>query len=780
MKFNKIYIRSFGKLHDISFSLGDGINVFEGENESGKSTLLAFIRFAFYGLPSRRSEEGVLEHERALSWDSGVADGYIEFTTPDGSYRIERRAVVSERGEGCVERMSVTDLSTHSIIKNIKDAGEHFFGVPLSVFDSTSAVRQQALAGINGTDISTSLENMLFSGDESTNTTRAIDKLTKAKRALRPLRGSGGTINELLAQRNELRRRLEEAKEAYKNVIMFRGRAERGATLCAELREKLNVAEDRLRAFETIQTLKRFDMLHAGEAKVASLEAELSKLVLESGYDGKLPDRKYVDLLDSISRRLSVAESEVARARGELAGTRSAQIGDTNLAARADDIDEAGDGEAIADKYAKMRKNATAKTVWGVLLIVFGVLIMSAALTVYFARLLPFVTMPMASGVTVGGFLLFVLGIALIPSGARGRRRALSYLFELGLEAEGAVTRAVIISHANACIEARRQINEFASLIGSLEQEYQKKLDAVSEIRAEALSALAEFGRTCAEDDLAESLAEAAEAASRTAKIHEKLVEDIEKYRNSVRESAARLEGENEASLRAHLSPSAVEMLAAANFTALKTERDEYAARLASAQERRIDAEKNLEVAERTSENPAHLASMLEEVESRLADAEARHDAIALAIESITSASETLRGNITPRLRAEASSLLSSMTGGRYSDFGIDGDYSISLMTESGTRGISALSSGTRDAAYFALRTSLCKMMYRKDMPPMMLDEALVQLDDGRATNLLSLLVEMSGESQIMIFTCHNREKKILTSLGAEHTLFTLVRDGKE
>lgn len=95
MTINKIYIREFGSLKDFCADLTDGLNIFYGENESGKSTVLAFIRFIFFGLPPKRGDDAVKIRERALSWDGSAADGYIDLTVGDASYRIERRGAAS-------------------------------------------------------------------------------------------------------------------------------------------------------------------------------------------------------------------------------------------------------------------------------------------------------------------------------------------------------------------------------------------------------------------------------------------------------------------------------------------------------------------------------------------------------------------------------------------------------------------------------------------------------------------------------------------------------------
>ena len=54
MKITAFHIDGFGIFHDFSVAdLGDGITVFFGPNEAGKSTLLDFIRYTLFGYPRR-------------------------------------------------------------------------------------------------------------------------------------------------------------------------------------------------------------------------------------------------------------------------------------------------------------------------------------------------------------------------------------------------------------------------------------------------------------------------------------------------------------------------------------------------------------------------------------------------------------------------------------------------------------------------------------------------------------------------------------------------------
>ena len=49
MKIKKLKINGFGKINNTEVDFSDGINIVNGKNESGKTTLLKFITSMFYG-----------------------------------------------------------------------------------------------------------------------------------------------------------------------------------------------------------------------------------------------------------------------------------------------------------------------------------------------------------------------------------------------------------------------------------------------------------------------------------------------------------------------------------------------------------------------------------------------------------------------------------------------------------------------------------------------------------------------------------------------------------
>ena len=75
-------------------------------------------------------------------------------------------------------------------------------------------------------------------------------------------------------------------------------------------------------------------------------------------------------------------------------------------------------------------------------------------------------------------------------------------------------------------------------------------------------------------------------------------------------------------------------------------------------------------------------------------------------------------------------------------------------------RSLSYLSGGTVDQLYLALRLAICDLL----LPdcPIILDDALVYFDDERLRVALEVLRELGRQRQILLFTCTDREKRML------------------
>ena len=176
-----------------------------------------------------------------------------------------------------------------------------------------------------------------------------------------------------------------------------------------------------------------------------------------------------------------------------------------------------------------------------------------------------------------------------------------------------------------------------------------------------------------------------------------------------------------------------------------------------------------------TAEDPLPISDELAELEKKHAKDSEFYDALTLAMESIESASNAMRGNVTPEISRQASEILDRISDGKYPMLRTTSSLGVSLDSEGYSIKSDLLSAGTRDIAYIALRLALFMRIFEGELPPLLLDESLCQLDEKRAEKTVALLNGFSEEGiQTLLFTSHKREEQISDKLGLDYNLITL------
>ena len=106
----------------------------------------------------------------------------------------------------------------------------------------------------------------------------------------------------------------------------------------------------------------------------------------------------------------------------------------------------------------------------------------------------------------------------------------------------------------------------------------------------------------------------------------------------------------------------------------------------------------------------------------------------------------------------EAGALLEAMTSGAYHRLErAGGSGALLAVARDGSRApLDQLSRGAREQAYLALRLGLIKEFGQRVTPlPVLVDDALVNLDPERATETLRALISLAATHQVLLFTCH-------------------------
>ncbi|MBQ5633644.1 MAG: hypothetical protein IIV11_02020, partial [Clostridia bacterium] len=170
------------------------------------------------------------------------------------------------------------------------------------------------------------------------------------------------------------------------------------------------------------------------------------------------------------------------------------------------------------------------------------------------------------------------------------------------------------------------------------------------------------------------------------------------------------------------------------------------------------------------AEDPLPLGDALAELEIKHKTDREFYDALTLAMESIEQASSVLRGSVTPVISQKAGEILDKLSDGRYSVMRTNSTLGFSLDKDGYGIKSDSLSAGTKDAAYLALRLSLFMRIFGTELPPLVLDESLCQLDEKRAERMLRLLGGLGDEGiQTLLFSSHKREEQICDAVGIEY-----------
>lgn len=155
--------------------------------------------------------------------------------------------------------------------------------------------------------------------------------------------------------------------------------------------------------------------------------------------------------------------------------------------------------------------------------------------------------------------------------------------------------------------------------------------------------------------------------------------------------------------------------------------------------------------------DPLVLSSSLSCMQEEYRQLQAEYDAISLAVDALRDADAEIQSRFSPQLGRVAAGYMSMVTGGRYEDVLINRDFSARTRTadDAVPRDAEYLSAGTMDLMYLAVRLAVCELALPEGEPcPLIIDDALVNLDETRFAQAMKLLEEISRERQVILFTC--------------------------
>lgn len=248
MKITDIRIQNFGKLKEREISLTDGINIIYGPNESGKSTLHAFIRAMLFGLPRLRGRASRTDqYSRFEPWDRPVdyagsmyfEAGNKEFCIERNFYKHDQRASLVCETDG--EELSVEQGDFHMILGGISE----------SVYDNTVSIGQLRAKTDEGMlrELQNFMVNYEGSGQGDLDLVKASDQLKRRKREWE---------RKLLEARN----RKQEERDGMESHISYRRKE------IESLRHQIAGVEEEIKGLQSaLQEEKEKEARHASKSE---------------------------------------------------------------------------------------------------------------------------------------------------------------------------------------------------------------------------------------------------------------------------------------------------------------------------------------------------------------------------------------------------------------------------------------------------------------------------------------------------------------------------------
>ncbi len=708
----KIYsmTATFGKLEHETLTLNPGLNVIQAPNEWGKSTWCAFLVAMLYGLDTRAksTKNSLADKERYAPWSGSPMAGRMDISWQGRDITIER----STKGRVPLGVFRAYETASGLAVPELTAAncGQTLLGVERSVFIRAGFIRLSDLPVTDDEALRRRLNALVTTGDESS----AADRLGKGFKDMknRIRYNRAGLLPQAEAEREALEERRGE-------ILSLQAQMQQG-------RERLTQLEQWREQLENHRTALAYAAAQADQQRVDSAcrtrdEAQGKLREIEA----KCADYPERDTAQQVLNEICRLQQEQQDLQMDL--QLMPNLADAPVAAP--EVFEGLSGqEAVAMAKADRDRH------WGLMekkheLLIFSIVLMLLGIALTFWYRLP--------GLVCAGVGAVALAAALAVMHSR-RHKA-----QLLEERYGSPDSDQWMRDAEAYaaqLYAREQAAEQHA------QERQQLIDLLKQLDENIQTATKGQGLEKCRGDWEEILSgwDAYADARRE-------WQQAEHYYQTLKSMAK--------SAPAPAMPDALHHSEADTARLLSdcfAERQRLENRMGQYQGR-MDALGDL----------GELEKQLSQANGRIARLEQTYSALEIAQETLAAAEAELQRRFAPRIAQRTQELMGHLTNGRYDRVSLRQDLSL----QAGSAGEETLrdglwrSDGTLDQLYLCLRLAVSGEL-TQDVP-LILDDALVRFDDTRLKAALEILQAEAASRQVILFSCQERERKLLAEQNA-------------
>lgn len=748
MIIRELNLIGFGKFDNKTIYLEDGLNIIYGANETGKTTIHNFINGIFYGFLKPYAKRTIYEeeHSRYEPWSNARYSGVIRFSYHGREYRIERdftkgnestHVFLEDTGE------DITNSIDNGNSGRVLQPGFQFFGFNDAIYSNTISIKQlgskteDSLAN----EVRDKLVNVSTALDDELSVEKAIDSLDRALKDI-------GTIRAATSIYGRTHKKLEELKKYRKELVIYKDEYNRVLMSSSRFDRELEVQEQSLRDLK--EELERAIVLEKTQIYVEAkdLAKEIQELKISSqNYEkhNRLPMEDYSNRIEQennlryIDERKADPKEEleyedvktIEKAREisreylryeELEGKRNNLIYNSNES-------------EIQFLKRDYENNLETKSKYTILLIINILLFISSIGTSYIIK----------------SYWMLLVNLFLFPS--------VIFLISRIRRVDGLLTRI------------RSQIEEVESSSISIKEEIEKIQNALSSIlKRYDVNSRSELKRLSDEIQF-----EIYRDRERKKGAYEQMLKNIESKEELLKKILGVYTLQSLESELKTYDILEVEGDFHISSEELKTQIDDRNTHIAHIKVEKRGIDENLNLLNDKVSELVEVDEDIDRMNTLIEELDNKRESIELAKATIEMLSKDIHRKFAPTINRKVGEIVENITGGKYKGIKIDDNLEMGVINPI-TReiiDIDSLSGGTIDQLYFSLRFGIIDSIKNEDLP-LILDDCFIQYDDNRLENMMGFLVKESEKRQIILFTCHKRETKILQDMDMDFNLVEL------
>ena len=774
MKINSLYIASFGGIKDLSLDFSDGFNVIYAQNESGKTTIMSFIKMMFYG--SERGGNSLSKNirKRYTPWDNSQMAGSINFTHAGKKYRLEKEF----RSSNSTDKATLFDLNLSESQTVSGDIGRKIFGLSLASFERSVFIGQFGFpendAEAEG-EIASKLSNLALSGEESVSFEQVNARLQKAKTALISKSGKAGEYSKNSALYQELNEEIRKAEAAKSEYNIKKNDIE---NLQAEIVLANNTLEQlraKIAAEEDCRNYKKYQKLLDAKARLDEISQELTLS------DGRVLDELYLNKVRFCISKVEKAQSDILSKENEITTLKKSIEAGLNPPENATEENKVclqSEVELLKLKRedfnneltlrqqkllnlnnalpnAKSKKKGFNKPI-----LIVSAIIFALAIVLFFVKWVVGVV------ALIGAIAVAVLGFCIKPLDTEYLQKLNSDIESERLkisEIEKNLNEITFnIGAKNAELEAiNAALNATAKVIENQEEllsECTTDLETLKKQEKSAFSELAELFIKYKKAGSLEEIKESLDEMKQKADSIKAIKTELNIYQNELGGVSYEAAREKLEALKG------VSLDSGLDFKYLK---EKYDTLLAEIGEKKAEIVKLVTEAKSQMDLIGKLDGYYKKrdaLKQRLDEQKEYCDILDIASEVLAESFSEVHSSYGLVLENKAGEIFSRLTDSKYGGMTISKAFDISVRENDafGSRDIGFLSSGTADQGYLSLRLAIAELICKdtEDLP-IFLDDSLAQYDDIRMEKAVEFLSEYSKAHQVIMFTCHNSVAQI-------------------